>query len=328
MPLLHRSLRRRSLLTAAAALPVARVAAAQDAFPTRPLRMLVGFTPGGAVDISARAFAPKMGEILGQPVVVENRPGAGSNIATEAAARSPADGHTMLLATLGSLVISPMVMRLSFDPLRDLVPVSIAVDLFNILVVPADRPWRSVPDLIAAAKAAPGRLSYGTSGIAGSPHLAGVLFDRMAGIETVPVHYRGGSLVATDLLSGRIDYSFATAPSVLPHVQSGRLRALAVPTINRSRLLAEVPTVAESGVPGFDVPGWYAVVVPRGTPETAIARLNAAMRTALQDPEVIATLNRSGLEPMPTTPQQFADAWATERTKWDPIIRDSGIRIE
>ena len=328
MPLLHRSLRRRSLLTAAAALPVARVAAAQDAFPTRPLRMLVGFTPGGAVDISARAFAPKMGEILGQPVVVENRPGAGSNIATEAAARSPADGHTMLLATLGSLVISPMVMRLSFDPLRDLVPVSIAVDLFNILVVPADRPWRSVPDLIAAAKAAPGRLSYGTSGIAGSPHLAGVLFDRMAGIETVPVHYRGGSLVATDLLSGRIDYSFATAPSVLPHVQSGRLRALAVPTINRSRLLPEVPTVAESGVPGFDVPGWYAVVVPRGTPETAIARLNAAMRTALEDPEVIATLNRSGLEPMPTTAQQFADAWAAERTKWKPIIRDSGIRIE
>lgn len=322
------TLLRRSLLTAAGTLPFVRTASAQDAFPTRPLRMLVGFTPGGAVDISARAFAPKMGEILGQPVVVENRPGAGSNIATEAAVRSPADGHTMLLATLGALVISPMVMRLSFDPLRDLVPVSIAVDLFNILVVPADRPWRSVPELIAAAKAAPGRLSYGTSGIAGSPHLAGVLFDRMAGIETVPVHYRGGSLVATDLLSGRIDYSFATAPSVLPHIQSGRLRALAVPTINRSRLLPEVPTVAESGVPGFDVPGWYAVVVPRGTPEHAVARLNGAMRTALEDPEVTAALNRSGLEPMPTTQQDFAAAWAAERTKWDPIIRDSGIRID
>lgn len=318
---------RRALLAAAAS-PLAAPALAQDGFPNRPLRMLVGFTPGGAVDISARAFAPKMGEALGQPVVVENRAGAGSNIATEAAVRSPADGHTLLLATLGALVISPMVMRLSFDPQRDLVPVSIAVDLFNILVIPADRPWRSVAELIAAAKAQPGRLSYGTSGIAGSPHLAGVLFDRMAGIETVPVHYRGGALIATDLLSGRIDYSFATAPSVLPHIQSGRLRALAVPTANRSRLLPEVPTVAESGVPGFDVPGWYAVVVPRGTPEPAIARLNAAMRVALDDAEVTATLNRNGLEPMPTTPQQFAAAWAAERTKWEPIIRESGIRID
>ncbi|MBR0661581.1 Bug family tripartite tricarboxylate transporter substrate binding protein [Neoroseomonas oryzicola] len=318
----------RRALIAAATLPLARPALAQDAFPNRPLRMLVGFTPGGAVDISARSFTPKMGDALGQPVIVDNRPGAGSNIATEAAARSPADGHTMLLATLGALVVSPMVMRLAFDPQRDLAPVSIAVDLFNILVVPADRPWRSTAELIAAAKAAPGRLSYGTSGIAGSPHLAGVLFDRMAGIETVPVHYRGGALIATDLLSGRIDFSFATAPSVLPHVQSGRLRALAVPTIQRSRLLPEVPTVAESGVPGFDVPGWYAVVVPRGTPEPAIARLNAAMRVALEDAEVTATLNRNGLEPMPTTPAQFAAAWEAERAKWEPIIRESGIRIE
>ncbi|HWT10950.1 MAG TPA: tripartite tricarboxylate transporter substrate binding protein [Roseomonas sp.] len=318
---------RRSLL-AAATIPLASPAIAQDGFPNRPIRMLVGFTPGGAVDIAARSFAPKMGELLGQPVVVENRPGAGSNIATEAAARSAADGYTLLLGTIGALVVSPMVMRLSFDPQRDLVPVSIAVDLFNILVVPADRPWRSTAELIAAAKAAPGRLSYGTSGIAGGPHLAGVLFDRMAGIETVPVHYRGGAMVATDLLSGRIDYSFATAPSVLPHVQSGRLRALAVPTINRSRLLPEVPTVAEGGVPGFDVPGWYAVVAPRGTPEPIVARLAGAMRTALSDADVTAALNRSGMEPMPSTPAELAAAWASERTKWEPIIRDSGIRIE
>ncbi|MBR0670691.1 Bug family tripartite tricarboxylate transporter substrate binding protein [Neoroseomonas soli] len=318
----------RRALIAAATLPLARPALAQDSFPNRPIRLLVGYTPGGAVDISARAFAPKMAEALGQPVVVENRPGAGSNIATEAAVRSPADGHTILLATIGALVVSPMVMRLSFDPQRDLVPVSIAVDLFNILVIPAERPWRNVADLIAAAKAAPGRLSYGHSGIAGGPHLAGLLFDKMAGIETIPVSYRGGAMVATDLLSGRLDYSFATAPSVLPHVQSGRLRALAVPTISRSRLLPEVPTVAESGVPDFDVPGWYAVVAPRGTPEAAIARLNAAMRTALADAEVIANLARNGLEPMPTTPAEFAGAWARERTKWEPIIRESGIRVE
>lgn len=318
---------RRAVL-AAATLPLAAPSVAQEGFPNRPLRLLVGYTPGGAVDISARAFAPRMGEVLGQPVVVENRPGAGSNIASEVAVRAPADGHTLLLATIGALVVSPMVMRLSFDPQRDLMPVSIAVDLFNILIVPADRPWRNVAELVAAAKAAPGRLSYGTSGIAGGPHLAGVLFDRMAGIETMPVHYRGGALIATDLLSGRIDFSFATAPSVLPHVQSGRLRALAVPTIARSRLLPDVPTVAESGVPDFDVPGWYAVVAPRGTSEPIVARVAAAMRIALDDQEVTAALNRNGLEPKPSSPAELAQAWAQERAKWEPIIRESGIRID
>lgn len=320
---------RRAILGAtSASLAAPSLSFAQGAFPDRAVRMLVGYTPGGAVDISARAFAPRMGDILGQPVVVENRPGAGSNIASEAAVRSPADGYTILLATIGALVVSPMVMRLTFDPQRDLIPVSMAVDLFNILVVPVDRPWRSTAELIAAAKAAPGQLSYGTSGIAGGPHLAGVLFDRMAGIETMPVHYRGGALIVTDLLSGRIDFAFATAPSVLPQIEAGKLRALAVPTLQRSRLLPDVPTVAESGVPDFDVPGWYAVVAPRGTPEPVVAKLASAMRTALDDREVTATLNRNGLEPKPTTPAELAAAWQAERTKWTPIIRESGIRIE
>ncbi|CAH0279083.1 tripartite tricarboxylate transporter substrate binding protein [Roseomonas sp. CECT 9278] len=319
--------RRRGLL-AAAALPLTAPALALDGFPSRPLRLVVGFTPGGATDISARAIAPKMSEALGQPVIVENRPGAGSNIASEVVARSPADGHTLLLATLGALVVSPMVVRLPIDPARDLVPVSIAVDLFNILVLPMDRPWRSVAELVAAAKAAPGRLSYGTSGIVGGPHLAGLLFDRMAGIETTPVHYRGGGLVVTDLLAGRVDFSFATAASVLAQVREDKLRALAVPHAARSRLMPQIPTVAESGVPGFDVPSWYGVLAPRGTPDAAIARLNAAMRVALQDAEATAVLNRNGLEPRWTTPAQMTAALAAERTTWEPIIRESGIRIE
>ena len=321
------AIHRRALL-AAGALPLAAPAYAQDTFPSRPLRLIVGFTPGGATDISARAIAPKLGEALGQPVIVENRPGAGSNIASEVVARSPADGHTLLLATLGALVVSPMVVRLPIDPARDLVPISIAVDLFNILVLPMDRPWRSVADLVAAAKAAPGRLSYGTSGIVGGPHLAGLLFDRMAGIETTPVHYRGGALVVTDLLAGRVDFSFATAASVLAQVREGKLRAIAVPHAERSRLMPELPTVAESGVPGFDVPSWYGVLAPRGTPEPAIARINAAMRVALNDADATAVLNRNGLEPRWTTPEQMAQALAAERTTWEPIIRESGIRIE
>ena len=322
------ALRRRLLLAAVAGAPLAAPTLAQEGFPARPLRLIVGFTPGGATDISARAIAPKMGEVLGQPVIVENRPGAGSNIATEIVARSPADGHTLLLATLGALVVSPMVLRLPVDPQRDLMPISVAVDLFNILVLPPDRPWRSVAELVAAAKAAPGRLSYGTSGIAGGPHLAGILFDRLAGIETTAVHYRGGGLVVTELLAGRVDFSFATAASVLTQMREGKLRALAVPHLTRSRLLPEIPTVAESGVPGFDVPSWYGVLTPRGTPEPAIARLNAAMRVALADPEVTAVLNRNGLEPRWSTPAQMAEALVTERVKWEPIIRESGIRIE
>ncbi|NKC29837.1 Bug family tripartite tricarboxylate transporter substrate binding protein [Falsiroseomonas selenitidurans] len=320
-------LRRRALL-GAAALPLAAPALAQEGFPSRPLRLVVGFTPGGATDTSARAIAPKMSEVLGQPVVVENRPGAGSNIASEVVARSPADGHTLLLATLGALVVSPMVLRLPVDPARDLVPVSVAVDLFNILVLPTDRPWRSVADLVAAAKAAPGQLSYGTSGIAGGPHLAGLLFNRTAGVDTTAVHYRGGGLVVNDLLAGRVDFSFATAASVLAQVRADKLRALAIPHLERSRLMPEIPTVAESGLPGFDVPSWYAVMAPRGTPETAIARVNAAMRVALADAATAAALNRNGLEPRWTTPAQLTEALAVERAKWAPIIRDSGIRIE
>lgn len=321
------AINRRALL-AAATLPLAMPALAQDGFPSRPIRLVVGFVPGGATDISARAMAPKMSEVLGQPVVVENRPGAGSNLASEIVARSPADGHTILLATLGALVISPMIMRLPIEPARDLVPISIAVDLFNILVCPSDRPWRSAADVIAAAKARPGQLSWGHSGIGSAPQLAGLLFAKMAGIDTIGVSYRGGGLVVTDLVAGRLDYGFPTAPSVLPQVQEGRVRALAVPTAQRSRLLPDIPTVAESGLPGYDVPSWYGLVAPAGTPQPVIARLNHAAVTALRDPGVIEALNRAGLEAMPSTQEEMARAWAAERAKWEPIIRESGIRIE
>jgi tripartite-type tricarboxylate transporter receptor subunit TctC len=171
-------------------------------------------------------------------------------------------------------------------------------------------------------------LSWGHSGIGSAPQLAGLLFAKMAGIETIAVSYRGGGLVVMDLVSGRLDYGFPTAPSVLPQVQEGRVRALAVPSANRSRLLPDVPTVAESGLPGYEVPSWYAFVVPAGTPQPIIARLNEAVTTALRDPGVVEVLSRSGLEPMPSTPEEMARALAVERARWEPVIRESGIRID
>ena len=186
--------------------------AQSDPFPAKSIRIIASTSPGGLTDLLARNLGRLMSESLGQQVVVENRPGAGSNLATEIVARSPADGYTILLATLGALVISPMVMRLPIDPARDLVPISIAVDLFNILTVPAERPWRTAADIIAAAKARPGQLSWGHSGIGSAPQLAGLLFAKMAGIETIEVSYRGGGLVATDMISGRLDYGFPTSP--------------------------------------------------------------------------------------------------------------------
>ncbi len=321
-------LRRRGLMAAPFVPLISRVGAAQSAFPDRPVRIVVGFTPGGATDIAVRAIAPKMGELLGQSIIVENRAGAGGNIAMEAVVRAPADGHTLLLGTIGTLVINPITTRMGFDPVEELAPVGIAVEAFNILVIPADRPWRGVDELLAAARAAPGRLSWGYSGIGTTGHLAGSLLDRMAGIDTIGVSYRGGAPLATDLLAGRIDYAFSTAPPALPHVAAGRLRALAVPTAARAALLPLVPTVAEGGVAGFDVQSWYAVLAPRGTPAAAIARLNAALRGALTDPDTAATLARNGLEPMPGPPEALARGWAEERAKWQPVIRAMGLRAE
>ncbi len=321
-------MRRRSLLVGSTAAWLARPSLAQQGFPARPLRLMVGFAPGGGTDIAARAISPRIGDILGQPVVVENRPGAGGNIALEAVAHAPPDGHTLMFGTVGTLVINPLTMRMPVDPDRALVPVSLVADLFGILVIPTARPWRGVADIVAAAKAAPGSLSWGHSGVGTSTQLGGLLLDRLAGLNTVPVSYRGGGLVMTDLIAGRLDYSFATAPSALPHVESGKLRALAVPTAQRSRLLPDIPTVQEGGVANFDVASWYGILAPRGTPDATVAHLAGAIRTAVADSDVTAVLNRNGLETLTSTPEAFAAAWARERARWAPIIRDSGIRVE
>jgi tripartite-type tricarboxylate transporter receptor subunit TctC len=320
---------RRAVIAAPALLaPAIRAAWAQDAaFPTRSIRLLVGFAPGGATDGAARAVAPRMSELLGQQVVIDNRGGAGGNIATEAAVRAAPDGYTILLGTIGPLVVNPIMDRnLPFDPLRDLAPIGTLVEAYGVLVVPAGRPWRTAGDLVAEARRRPGQLNWGYSGVGTSGHLSGLLLDRVAGIDTQGVSYRGGAPLMSDLIAGRLDYAFSTAPTALPNVEAGRLRALAVPTPRRVRALPEVPTIAETGVPGYEVFSSYGLLAPRGTPASAINRMNEALRGALETPEVIVALSRQGLEAQYGTPEAYGAFLRAEVAKWEPIVRANNLR--
>ncbi len=297
---------------------------AQADYPNRPIRIIVGFAAGGGTDLTTRTMQPKLQQLLGQSIVVDNRPGAGGNLATEIAVRAPADGYTLLMGTIAALAINPTIYNnLGFNPQTDLTPISLSAQILNVLVVPADRPWRTTADLIAAAKARPDTITYGSSGVGGAGHLSGALLDQMAGITTVHVPYRGGGPLLSDLVSGKVDYAFATAVTVIPHIESGRLRALAVPGLARSSLLPGVPTVAET-LPGYEVGNWYALLGPRGLPEPIVARLNAAMRGALSDPEVLSHMARHGVEPLPSSPEELGRFIRDETAKWAPIVRRAG----
>jgi tripartite-type tricarboxylate transporter receptor subunit TctC len=325
---------RRTLVAGAPVLAssTARGAAAQGmaAYPDRPIRLVLGFTPGGATDAAVRPAQPRFSALLGQPVVIDNRPGAGGNLATELVARAAPDGYTVLLGTIGVLAINQHLYRnLPFDAVADLAPVATLTSVLSILVVPPDRPWRSVADLVVAARARPGALSWADSGVGTSGHMSGSLLDHLAGIRTVRVPYRGGGPLITDLLAGRIDYAFSTAAPALPHVHAGRLRALAVPSEARSPLLPEVPTVSEAGgVPGYSVANWYGLMVPAGTPRPIIDRLAAAVRETQRDPEVVAAWARAGLEPLPGGPEELARMIRAERDKWGPIVRATGATAD
>jgi tripartite-type tricarboxylate transporter receptor subunit TctC len=326
-------MRRRPLLLALAGIPplLAPPAAtrAQADWPTRPVRVVVGFAAGGATDITTRTLQPRLSALLGQAVVVENRPGAGGNLATEAVVRAPADGYTLLMGTVGALAINPTLTRLPFDPQADLTPVGLSGNILNLLVVPADRPWRDAAALVAAARARPDTLTYGSSGIGGAGHLAGALLDSMAGVRTVHVPYRGGGPLMTDLISGKVDFAFATAPTALPQVEAGKLRAIAVPTARRSPLAPGVPTLAEAaGLPGYEVANWYALLGPRDLPRAVVERLNAAMGEALRDPEIVAHLARHGVEPLPGSPEDLARFIREETAKWAPVIRATGATAD
>ncbi|MGG5886012.1 Bug family tripartite tricarboxylate transporter substrate binding protein [Falsiroseomonas sp. HC035] len=320
---------RRHLLAALAAAPLAapQLARAQGWTPDRPVRLLLGFPPGGASDAAVRIIQPRLAARLGQPVVVENRAGAGGNIAVEAAARSVPDGSTMVSANIGTLAVNPALVRqMPFHPSDDLAPLSLVFNATNVLVVQAARPYRSVADIVAAAKARPETLVYGTGGVGSPGHLCGIRLDDLAGIRTVAVPYRGGGPQMLGLLAGEQDFSFSPLGNVATHVAAGTLRALAVSTTTRAEGLPGVPTMIETGLTGYEVLNWDGILVPRATPAAIRTTLGDAIRAVLAEPEVVAAFAQRGLTPRPTGESDFAAQLAADSTTWQGLIRAAGIQ--
>ncbi len=303
-------------------------APAATGYPEKPIRFILGFPAGGGSDILARVIGQKLADAWGQQVVIDNRPGAGGNIAAEIAARSAPDGYTIYMGTSSSHAINVSLYRkLGYDPEKDFAPVSLIASAQNILVVHPSVPAKSVREFIAFAKQRPGQLSYASTGIGTAAHLAAELFKNMAGVDIVHVPYKGPAAV-TDVISGQVHLTFGRIAVVLPHVKSGRLRALAVTGARRSVLLPDLSTVAESGLPGFEVSPWFGVLVPTGTPSPIITKLNAGITGILKDPGVRERLAGEDFEPVISTPEQFASHIRAETMKWAKVIRAAGITAD
>ena len=304
-------------------------AAAQDtAYPNHPIKFVVGFSAGGSSDTVARVLAPRMAEALKQPIIIENRAGAGGNIATELLVRAPADGYTMMLGTIGSLAVNQHLNKLSYNPLTDTAAVSLAVVFTNVLVVSSASDIRTLDDYVRQARAENTKVAFGSSGIGSSGHLAGELFKAAAGLNNQHVAYRGGAPAMNDLLGGQLTSVFSSPSDALQFIQAGKLRPLAVTGSRRLEALPLVPTIAESGYPGFEATNWYAVVVPQRTPPEIVQRLNAAIVAALSDAGVVARLRKLGLDPAPSKPEDAARFIRAESEKWGALVRKAGIKGE
>jgi tripartite-type tricarboxylate transporter receptor subunit TctC len=312
---------------AAAALSFALPAQAAD-FPTKPITLVVPFAPGGPTDAMARTLAAAVK--IGQPVIVENRAGAGGNLGAEAVARAAADGHTLLFGTSGPLAINvSLYKKIGYDPVKSFAPVMQIGHLPNVLVVNPGIPAKNVKELIAYGKANPGKLSYASSGNGASSHLAGVLFNNLAGTDFAHIPYKGTGPALNDLLGGQVAMTFTDVLTALPHIKSGKLRALGVTTKERSQALPEVPTIAEQGIAGFDVSVFFGLVVPAGTPKDVVDKLNQGFADALKQPEVRKTLLAQGLEFAPSTsPEQLGSFIQAEVVKWRGVVKSSGAEID
>ena len=298
-------------------------------YPDKPVRMLVGFAPGGGTDATARAIAPKLTELLGQQVIVDNRPGATGNIATDIVSKSNPDGYTILMGTIAALAINPaLYAKLPFDPVKDLLPVTRAVDSTNVLVLHPSVAAKSVKELIALAKAKPGALNCGSSGVGGAGHLALELFNLQTGTKIVHVPYKGGGPAMIDLLGGNIQLIFATAASAVGHIKSGKIRALAVTTLKRSPLVPDLPTVAETGLKGFEANNWYGILVPAKTSRAIVMRLNKDVSTALLTPDTKELLFKQGLDVAPESPEAFGAYIKSEGVKWAKVVKAAGLKAE
>ena len=305
---------------------VAASAAAQGAFPSRPITMIVGFAPGGGTDSAARIVAKSASEMLGQPVVVDNRAGAGGNIAHAQVAKAAPDGHTILLGSVGPLAVAPhMIKNLPYDPLKDLVPVTMAVTFANVLVVHDGVPARTLAEYVKLAGDTAGGLTYGSSGIGGAGHLSGELFRMMSRVNIVHVPYKGGGPAMQGLLGKQIASIFATPISAGPHIKSGRIRALAVTSAKRTEFMPEVPTIAESGYPGFEATNWYAYVLPAKTPDEIVDRWNRELVKILHDPGVRKALLDQGMEPAPSTRAELAAYIKREYDTWARVVKEANI---
>jgi tripartite-type tricarboxylate transporter receptor subunit TctC len=317
-----------NLFAALGVLLAPQTVSAQSSYPSRPVKILVGFTPGTAPDLAARILADRFSEVWGTPFVVENVPGAGSNVATERVAKAAADGTTLLMGGNPSLVINPSLYeKLPFDPIKDFAPISQVFIATNVLAVPIESPVRTVAELVALAKAQPGKLSYAHAGMGTSQHLAAELFKYRAQVDITPVPYRGSTALMPDLLAGRINMSFANIVNVLPLAREGKLRALAITSIKRSGLAPELPTMAESGFPGFEAVPWFGLLAPTGTPKDVLDKLHNETVKTLGMPEVRKKFDELGLEPVGNTPAEFAAIIRKETPEWAKVIKDAGIKL-
>lgn len=322
--------RRRFVLAATVgACGAARPLQAQSsAWPGKPLRLVVGWVAGGAADTIARLVAAKLGAELGQPVLIDNRAGANSNVGAESVARAPADGYTLFLYTISTTINASLYARPGYDPIEDFEPIGMIAKIPNILVVNPRLPVQNLADYVRYARQTPNGVSFASSGKGSSLHMSGELFKRLAGLRMLHVPYRGSALAITDLIGGQVDSIFDNAPSALPHVQAGRLRAVAITSAQRSPLLPDLPTLAESGYPGFEVQSWFALAAPAGTPRPVIGQLNAALNKALAAPDLRQRLQDLGATPEAGTPGQMRGFALAEIERWRELVKSAGITAE
>ncbi|MHB1411213.1 MAG: Bug family tripartite tricarboxylate transporter substrate binding protein [Acidovorax defluvii] len=323
---------KRNLLALLALAGLGITAHAQPAaadWPNKPIRWVVPFPPGGAMDAIARTLGEKAAKSLGQPFVIENKPGAGGNIGADFVAKQPGDGDTMMITSIGMATNKPLYGKLNYDPVKDFAPVSLLAVVPNVLVTNATQPdVKTARDVIAAARKAPGKLTYASAGNGTSIHLAGEVFTSLAQVEMLHIPYKGSGPAVSDLLGGQVNYMFDSITSARPHIESGKLRALGVTTAKRSSTLPNVPTLAEAGVPGYEVSPWFAVFMPTATPKAIVSKLNKALLDAMKDPEVAKRFETIGAEPVGSTPDELAQHLARESERWTQLITERGIKLD